>query len=419
MKILWITNQPIAYHREMLNIPLGQSGGWMEVAYESIKDSAEIELCVTTVHEGKQILHKTVGKHQFYIIPSPGGISNYDVNSSNNIQQWSIVINEFNPDIIHLWGTEYAAGLCAIKANPNIPSVVYIQGVMAQIYYHMMDGISRYDEMKYSGIREILRNNIHWVNRKWYQKCIDVEKEILQRAQNIIVENKWCEAQCQVISGGCKAYYSKLPINNIFAGRDWSWDNMEPHSIFTVAGGYPIKGHHFLLQALAIVKESFPDVKLLIPGNYSYLTDTGFLGNPYGKFISDLIRKYDLSNNLVFLGRLTPDQMMENLLKSNVFVCSSVLENHSSSLLEAMMSGVPTISSFVGGIDSYYHSEHNGVFYRSNDVATLAFYITKVFSDRKFAEHIAENGKNSTRKERNAINIKEDFLKIYKEIINE
>ncbi len=55
MRVLWITNTPIAKHREMLGVSLGQSGGWMEASYVALRDVDGIILGVVTVYSGTEI----------------------------------------------------------------------------------------------------------------------------------------------------------------------------------------------------------------------------------------------------------------------------------------------------------------------------------------------------------------------------
>ena len=95
----------------------------------------------------------------------------------------------------------------------------------------------------------------------------------------------------------------------------------------------------------------------------------------------------------------------------------SSCENHSSSLIEAMIVGIPTISSYVGGLSQYYKDGENGFFYRFNEPDILASLIVRYFKDKNLAERIARNGQHSQRSLRNAIDLRKDFEGIYKSII--
>ena len=133
MKVLWIANFPLGKHREMLGAGLNQSGGWLETAYASLRDASGISLAVATIYSGLSQQKSIDGRHVFYLVPSEEPIGSYDSESLQNRKLWHEVIDDFNPDIVQIWGTEYALGLCVQKIAQNIPSVVYMQGQMAMI----------------------------------------------------------------------------------------------------------------------------------------------------------------------------------------------------------------------------------------------------------------------------------------------
>ncbi|UKI39504.1 MAG: hypothetical protein L6V35_00900 [Alistipes putredinis] len=160
MRVLWVTNQPIAHLRKMLNLPIGQSGGWMETSYASLNDAKDITLGIATIYNGTNLLQESADGNDFFAIPSKQTIGYYDPNDSYNISQWRRTLEIFQPDIIHLWGTEYAMSLCALKASEGkIPSVVYIQGMLNQLANHYCDGISLSDQLRSVTLIDIKNNN--------------------------------------------------------------------------------------------------------------------------------------------------------------------------------------------------------------------------------------------------------------------
>ncbi len=421
MRVLWVTNQPIAHLRKMLNLPIGQSGGWMETSYASLNDAKDITLGIATIYNGTNLLQESADGNDFFAIPSKQTIGYYDPNDSYNISQWRRTLEIFQPDIIHLWGTEYAMSLCALKASEGkIPSVVYIQGMLNQLANHYCDGISLSDQLRSVTLIDIKNNNFLWKQKAKFYKAAERESEILNIANNVIVESDWCACNCLSIAPDCNVYRSNLPVNPIFTNYNWIYDECEKYSIFTVAGGYPIKGHHMLMKAFAMVVKQFPDAKLYIPGTSNiFATDfrSRLLRTTYDVYIRSIIKEYNLQNNIVLTGRLTPEQMAERISKSHVYVMPSSCENHSSSLIEAMIVGIPTISSYVGGLSQYYKDGENGFFYRFNEPDVLASLIIRYFKDKNLAERIARNGQYSQRSLRNAIDLKKDFEWIYSSIL--
>jgi len=422
MKVLWIVNQPIAHLRAMLNMPLGQSGGWMEAAYQSIKDSNEVCLGIATIYLGSELKHEYNEGHEFFAVPSFKTLNQYNPNANYNRQQWKKVIGAFKPDLIHVWGTEYPLALCVLKEAIMIPSVVYIQGMMNQIANHYNSGVSLFDQIKYTTLYDIKNWSFFWEREKKMRKVAQNESELLRLSKHVICESEWCANNCKMVAPGCRVFESLLPINSVFAEYEWSLSNMQRHSIFTVAGNYPIKGLHILLKAFALVIRQYPDARLYIPGS-THVFSTDLRGklrkSMYESYIEKMIDKLKLRENIFFCGSLNALQMASQIAKCNVYVMPSSCENHSSSLIEAMVVGAPTISSYVGGISSYYVDGINGFFYRYDEPEVLASLICNYFQNDSLAERVANEGRKGQRESRLSINIRKDFLSIYQEILKE
>lgn len=421
MRVLWITNTPIAKHREMLGYPLGQSGGWMEAAYCALKEHALVSLGVVTLYGGNEIQKESDGNNSFYLIPSKESIENYNPDSSFNKGQWKNVLNDFKPDVIQLWGTEYAHGLCALKVSGGIPSVVYMQGMMSQILNHTFAGISLSDRLCSTTFADLIKGNTYWKEQSINRKKARNEAIILRNTNGVIVENDWCADNCRIISSKCKVFKSLLPINPLFSKYEWCVETMSPYTIFTTAGANPIKGHHILLKALALIVKQYPQTMLYIPGE-SYYFDNSLNRSikrlSYPNYLLKLIRKMKLEKNVTFIGRLTPEQMADNMQKCNVFAMPSAIENHSSTLIEAMMVGAPCVSSYVGGISDYLSSGQNGLLYRFDEPEVLAAKILRIFANRDYARHLSDNAKKTTRTCRCSLDLAHDFYNIYLQLNN-
>lgn len=108
-------------------------------------------------------------------------------------------------------------------------------------------------------------------------------------------------------------------------------------------GGYDVrKNIPTLIDALALVKEHIPDVKLTLPGRY---TPSGLVPD-----FSDLIEFHGLQENVIFPGFVS-DQELENLFHdSRVFVYPSQYEGFGLPILEAMGQGIPVICSAQGAM---------------------------------------------------------------------
>lgn len=414
MRVLWITSRPIAGTCGTSNS--ASSGSWLDAAYESCKTCGEITIDVASLGNVPDITRFNDGDSRLYLLPG-GGDVNYDINSRKNILQWEKLRKEVAPDVVQIWGTEKSYYLLAQKTFHDVPSVVYIQGVITKIAEDYSAGLSEWIKLINTSIQDIYRGT--WINRtqRRFRRMAQMEQQILRSSYGIIVENDWCEDQMNAISPGKKIFRSKLPIKQVFFDKDWNIKNVVHHSIFTNAGAAPIKGHHILFKALSIVKRDFPDVKVIIPGfsrmGNSFKDRIG--RNGYSRYLSKLIRRYHLEDNIKYAGVLNSEGMADMIAKCNVFVMPSCIENHSSSLIEAMIVGAPCVSSFVGGVGSVAIHNKNALLYNYPDAEALAGHICRVLRNPELAVSLSNNAK-AIRADR-SVNIGEDFISIYHTIL--
>ena len=120
-----------------------------------------------------------------------------------------------------------------------------------------------------------------------------------------------------------------------------------------------------MLQAMPRILEEFPDTKVYVAGN-SILRSKNIIGrlkiSSYGIYLEKLIRDYKLEGKIVFLGKLNAQQMKEAYLKSQAFVCPSTMENSPNSLGEAMILGVPVVTTDIGGITSMIGPDEGAIY---------------------------------------------------------
>lgn len=138
----------------------------------------------------------------------------------------------------------------------------------------------------------------------------------------------------------------------------------------------------------------------------------------YGKYLQSLIDRFGLENKLTFAGFLSAEQMRSAYLKTNVFVSASTIENSPNSLGEAMILGVPSVASDVGGVANLMSHRKEGFVYQSTAPYMLAHYIMEVFAMQDAAEEMGRAAKqraqNTHSPEINCKRLLEIYETIYK-----
>lgn len=276
---------------------------------------------------------------------------------------------------------------CAMYAMRGIPMVIFVQGVIRVVYEHMYDGWpSSYHCSTIRDYYDKFINRSSLMNK--FKAQLPLEEAMLKMADAAIVENIWAEYALKSINPRLRFFYNKLPIKREFFQREWSVENIEPLSIFTNAGGYPIKGHHILFKALAIVKKRFPDFKCYIPGTKLSAFNSAKRMTGYVRYLNRLLDDGEIRDNVVYVGGLSSEEMADRIQHCNVYVMPSIVENHSSSLIEAKIVGAPCISSNVGGSFTLIKHGKDGLLYNSLDSEMLAGCIISVLEDNQYAESL-------------------------------
>lgn len=415
MKVLWITNMLFPPLCEKLGIKPPVVGGWMlALAQNIIKQIPEIEIAVASVSNCRQIQKYSIDNITYYIVPSCGSVTKYH---SNLEKHWAKIQNEFCPQVVHIHGTEQAHGLAYINANGNNNVVSSIQGLVHVISRYYNNELSTIQIIKNLTFRDIITQHNLFQRKKIFIERGEIEKQHIKELNYIIGRTTWDKAHAIAINPSICYYQCNETLRPSFYKNDWSYNKCEKYSIFLSQATYPVKGLHVFIKAISLLIKSYPTLKVYIAGNNIIDCNWIYLSG-YGKICRELIEKYNLKENFIFLGELTEEKMCHYYLKANVFVCPSSIENSPNSLCEAQILGLPSIASYVGGIPDFIENGKTGFLYRFEEYEMLAFYLDKVFKYDPSINTMASEAKHIAKKRHDPSINTENTIKIYKEIIN-
>lgn len=254
------------------------------------------------------------------------------------------ITEDYDPDVIHCFGTEYPHTLAVCRVYPHPERILLgIQGICslcAEAYFaDLPERVTRKVTFRDLVKRDSLRSQ----QEKFARRGV-MEREAIGLAGNITGRTAWDREVTTGWNPGAQYYPMNETLRVSFYEGSWDPEHCEPHSIFVSQGDYPLKGLHYLLKALPGIRRKFPDVQVYVAGNdlTAYHTLKQKLKiSAYGQYLRDLIREGQLEDCVHFTGKLTEQQMRERFLRSHLFLCCSSLENSPNSLGEAMLLGVP------------------------------------------------------------------------------
>lgn len=403
MKVLWITNTLFPDVCKTLNIETPVTCGWLSAAASSLLNlDTNLMLAVTAIYDGEDLQKIQVNRIVYYLIPK----------SSNH---WKYIRDDFKPDLIHIHGTETSIGMDFINACGNKNVLVSIQGLVSICERYYLGGIDEKTLLFNTTLRDLVRNDTIFGQRKNMQKRGINEKSLIESVRHIIGRTSWDQAHCHVLNKSAKYHFCNESLRESFYDKKWEYKNCEKFSIFISQAHYPLKGLHKILLALPLLRAEFPNVKLYIAGN-DIISKPFWRLSGFGKYIKKIIKLHNLQDIVVFTGLLSEYHMSQRYLKSNIFVCPSSIENSSNSVGEAQLLGVPCVGSYVGGMSDIIIHGETGMLYRFEEIEMLSEHIAKIFSDAEFANKLSSKEREVSSIRHDRVNNSVKLKNIYEEI---
>lgn len=409
MKILWLCNIVLPELCENFGLKKTNAGGWLTGMWQELKKIENIELgiCVPIIDK----FRRKDGQKDNYLYFSFPYQREKNI-SEEQKKRFEEILEEFTPDIIHIWGTEYHHTWAMVQAckkkNLQERIVINIQGLLTYCYPIYDFGLPEDVIFDNSYGKTIHEEKLDFKNRSKFEVLA------LQNVSHVVGRTNWDRCCVMRISG---AYYHKCGeiLREIFYEKKQRWDvdKCERHSIFISQAGYPIKGFHLALESLFRLKEKYPDLKVFVAGADLHIVETS-----YAHYICDEIKKYKLEDTVYFTGQLSDVEMYECYLKANVFLSLSTEENSPNSVCEAMSVGTPVVASYVGGISSMLTHKTSGFLYPLTESYMMEYYVRKIFEDDVLAGYLSDNVKGVSLQFNNKDVIVKEMTNIYFKIEN-
>lgn len=378
MKVLWLTNIVLPDVAISVGTNATVSGGWLDLLSQSLRRTDGVSLCVSFPFSSTDI---TYGSKINEVINYP-----FKINDANLEQFFEGILEECQPDVINIFGTERKHALCMINACKKkgmlSRTVVTIQGIISLCSKHYCAGLPLKVILSFS-VRDLLKWDNILLQQKRFAALGKREYRVLREVNHIMGRTNYDKAFSTQINPGAYYYSCDEILRDSFYKNRWSFNQCEKHTIFVSASNYPLKGFHVAVEALRIIKKFYPDVKL-------YTTGISPVNNSlkeraikpyYQTYIGKIIKEYGLADNIVFLGNLDEEKMCAAYLRCNVFASCSSVENSSNAICEAMLLGVPSVVSDVGGTVTLLKHESEGYIYQFGEEHMLAHYIMQLFED--------------------------------------
>ena len=398
MKILWVCSIMLPRIASSLQMSSSNKEGWITGLSDMIVEQSEnnhmkLAVCFPVPLKSELLQGEVDGISYFTFHEDTSKPWKYEETIETEL---ALILETYQPDLIHVFGTEFPHSLAmANVVDQNKPLLVGLQGLCFAIAPLYALGVPEKVQKQFL-FRDLLKmDNIHLQQKKFYIRGRR-EKELLNKITHVTGRTDFDRKEVLSVNSRLKYHFMNEILRPEFYGSRWSYEKCEPFRIFMSQGNYPLKGLHFMLEAMPALLEKYPEIKLYIAGdkitNYETLKDKIKISS-YGKFLLRKIKEHKLESAVVFLGKLDSKEMCQEYLKANVYLSASTLENSPNSVGEAMLLGMPVVSSDVGGVRNMLEHLEEGYLYQTDNKEALIAAIGKVFDMGKGSRELGNRAR--------------------------
>jgi glycosyltransferase involved in cell wall biosynthesis len=416
MKVLWICHFSNSQIREKIKIAdkifenfirkkLGLSqiqvsdfAAWITNGIEEFEKFSEVELHVVSPHYNmtkKMVDFQLNGIHYHFFRPDDDSILKKILKffSNNNVSKYKgnrkivkKIIQEVNPDIIHMYGAEnpyYSITALDIDTN-KYPLFVTMQTLMND------------DDFKKNAVNDEILYNFR----------AKIESEILKKVKYIgsSVE-KYRNIIWTTINPNAFFFKTYLAVE-----QKIQHINSKKRYDFVYFSDSISKSADIAIEAFALVQKKYPELTINIIGDNS---------EPFTENLKIRIKNLGIEKNIFFTGKLqTHHDVMKQIQLSKFALLPLKIDIISGTIREAMFSGLPVVSTITEGTPSLNEKRISVLLSEKEDYQSIANNMIKLIESPEFACNLVENAFITINERWNNNNITTQLVKVYRMIIN-
>lgn len=410
MKVLWFeVTVPGRYKNNGAPV-----GGWQDSLEYIVRQHSDIELYIA--FEGKEGDQVMMIDNVTYIpiIPKYKYIDRlynrwtYERSRDILVALAAEVVKNVNPDIIHVFGSEWCWG--QVQTKTQIPVVIHMQGSMPP--YHnakFPPGYSSRDIMHLLGFNLKARIGTFIEQHKAITRVAQ-EEETLKVVNYYMGRTKWDHSIVKLYNPSAHYYYCSEALRPSFWGITQVWKPQQGAKIRIVTTGMTslLKGLDTILRTAHRLKKTGFDFEWICAGR---------MDKRIKKLIEEKEETTYEANNVCIAGFLDSEKLTNLLLSADMYVHTAYIDNSPNAVCEAQLLGLPVIATFVGGIPSLINDGEDGILVPANDPFSMSYEIMKLADDKKRQIDMGVKARQKALKRHDTDTIYHDLLACYSDII--
>ena len=260
-----------------------------------------------------------------------------------------------------------------------VKTMAFVASIMGQwLGKKVVLKVSGYDELDHGLLSEPGSRSLRFRVMNWGCRKADVVVAISRYVQRRLRALGYRDEQIVYLPNGIDV--TRFAPNPNGRQGDAFSEAAPPVAVF-VGRFSPQKGLYDLLEAWVMVHQEFPNATLRLVGDGALRAG-----------LEALVRaELALRDSVVFTG--ASHHVEEHYAAADCYVCSSHSEGLSNTMLEAMATGLPIVSTRVSGAEDLVEDGKNGFLVPICDPRALAGGISEIFRDRERARIMGGNSR--------------------------
>ncbi len=409
IRILWLSNKVHS------NRDSGATGTWLDAMADGLLESGQVELANIAIGSVRDMTRSDCGLVQQWLIPIGAKPKRNGLPAGRHVAGILKAVEEYRPDLVHIWGTESFWGLLSARKLIRGPALLEMQGLKTAIAKVYAGGLSFREQLACIGVKEVLRCSPIWQGQKRFQRWGRFEREIIRGHQFVTVQSDWLESQIRAINPRGNVLRNEFALRKEFLEAQ-PWQPQDEKRIFCSVGyPSPFKGGHVAIRALALLKPVYPGVQLHIAGA---IQRPGLRQEGYVAWLNREARRLGVEDHLHWLGLLPAQGIVAEIQHCAAVLLPTFVEGYCLALAEAMLLGAPCVVSFVGGTSYLARDDVSALFFPPGDAAMCAYQVERVLTDKALAQRFSSQARAVAMKRNDPIKVVSQQLDIYREIIS-
>lgn len=324
MKVLWYSH--ISLNQDINGKFFYPGGNWIVSLKELFCNDTNIELGIVFFGDKDLCFKDDYGITYYQLAKKKDSklISYYNnwrhqIGSEQQIEKLLFPIQDFAPDIIHIFGSETQLG--EIIKCTEVPAVIHLQGIINPCL----------NAWFFPGFRKTaFLKSLNWINfvkgvgffHDYYRfkKMAQREMSIFNTCSNFIGRTHWDKAITKFYAPDTTYFHCDEVIRDVFYKTKWEMPQKDKFILASTINENIYKGLDLILKTAILFKQ-----------NTNFNFEWNIYGvkpdSEYAKFIKNLIGKNFDENNVLLRGVTLEKDLLSGLLNSNLFVHTSYIDN--------------------------------------------------------------------------------------------